>query len=128
MSVVSAFGEVIKKRTCAVTATADGTGTGQIPAGVDFVTITAASANDVVTLPSNVAGMIIRGMIGANGCEIWCLDAGAKINDIVCGATNEAALPADRHFIAECISATEWILQFFTHLGAVGTAIVPDAR
>jgi hypothetical protein len=112
----------------AVTATTGGGTTGLIPATADggFVTITSDDADKQVTLPSNVVGMVIRGMIGATGCEFICADAGAKINDLVCGATNEAAMAADQSWVAECISSTEWILRAFTKLGADVPAIVPD--
>ena len=110
-----------------VTATSDGTGTGSIPPAASQVTVSSSSANDQITLPSNVIGHVVRLFVGATGCEMICADAAAKINDVVCGATNECALAADQHYICECISATEWIVRGFTALGADAAAIVPDA-
>lgn len=110
-----------------VTATADGLTTGLIPANASHVTIVCDTATKQVTLPANVVGKrIVLSTPTANGCELICADAAAKINDVVCGATNEAALVADSHFVAECISSTEWILRGFTKLGADIAAIVPD--
>jgi len=111
----------------AVTATTGGGTTGLIPSGARFVTVTSDSADKQITLPANVVGHVIEGMVNANGCEMICADAAAKINDVTCGATNEAAIPADTSFRCVCISSTEWILTAVTKLGAVVTAIVPDA-
>lgn len=110
-----------------VTATADGTDTGLIPSNASIVTITSDSADKQVKLPAPIAGMRMILITGATGCELICTGTNVKINDVVCSATNEAALPSDSHFYVTCVSATEWILEHVTKLGAVGTAIVPDA-
>lgn len=118
----------VQSTATSVTATADGTGTGLIPSNASFVVITSDNADKQVTLPANIVGMKMTLVTGATACEVICATAGAKINDVVCGATNEAALAADRHYELTCISSTEWIMVGYTHLGAVDTAVVPDAR
>lgn len=112
----------------AVTATSDGATTGIVPDNVNHITITSASANNIVTLPEPVVGLVIHGHVGANGCELRTDAAGDKINDVDCGgASNEAAIPATSLIKLTCVSATEWILEATTELGATITAIVPDA-
>jgi len=76
----------------AVTATSDGLTTGLITAGKNFITVTSADANNQITLPASSVGTVIKILVGATGCELVCATAGDKINDVVCGATNEAAL------------------------------------
>jgi len=111
-----------------ITATSDGSGNGKLPPHVTHATVgVTTDANDQVTLPSNVIGHRVTLVIGATGAELICADAAAKINNVVCGATNEAALTADSHYLCECISATEWIVRGVTALGADQAALVPDA-
>ena len=114
----------------AVTATADGLTTGLIPAGTRYVTITAgADANSIVTLPAPVVGNIITAYIGATGVEVRTVAlSNVKINNVDAdGGAAEAALPATTLATFTAVSATEWILQAVDELGAVITAIVPDA-
>jgi len=113
----------------AVTATADGLTTGLINAGERFVAVTAgADANSIITLPTAVVGYVITGYIGATGCEMRTpAGSGATINNVDSDGTNEAAIPATTMFEVTCIAADTWILRAWTELGAVITAIVPDA-
>ena len=111
----------------AVTAGADPS-PGEIPEGSLFVVVTSDTATKQIELPTAITGSVIRIKTPAIGCELICVGSNVKINDVICSVTNEAALAADSHFIAECISQTEWILRGFTELGANISAIVPDAR
>jgi hypothetical protein len=89
------------------TAVAGGQSTGLIAAGTSFVTITCDNATKQISLPTPVAGNVVRMMTPATGCELITAGGGtAKINDVVCGTTNELALAADSHFICEAISST----------------------
>jgi hypothetical protein len=109
------------------TATVGGATTGLIAAGTSHVTITCDTATKQITLPASVVGtQIVLVTPTANGCELICTTAGDKINDVICGGTNEAALVADSHYVATCISATEWILVGYDKLGAHIAPIVPD--
>ena len=112
-------------------ATSDGLTTGLLDAQTQFVTVTSANANYIISLPALsdlLVGTVIRGRVGTNGCELRVAVADAttgKINDITTNV--EAAIPADTNIRVECVSATEWVLTATTKLGAVITAIVPDA-
>jgi hypothetical protein len=111
-----------------VTATSDGLTTGLIPSSADFCAVTSANANNIITLPVPVVGKVIRGYVGANGCEMRTVAAsGVLINEVDSDGTNEAAIPATTYFIVSCVSATQWILVAETELGARIAAIVPDA-
>lgn len=112
-----------------VVATSDGLTTGLIPAGCAFAILTVTTdANDIATLPAPVVGKRIVLQVGATGCELRTVAASnVKINDVDSDGTNELALAADQHYVAECISATEWIVRGFTALGADAAALVPDA-
>jgi hypothetical protein len=115
----------------AVTATADGLTTGQLTGGDQFISVTSANANNIISLPAIAlvpTGGRIRGIVGANGFELRVIAAEAttsKINDVTTNV--EAAIPADTSFTVLKISSTQWILTCVTKLGAVLTAIVPDA-
>lgn len=92
------------------------------------VEVTSGDATYALQLPVATPGKSITINIGANGCELWAQGTDVKINDVVCSATNEAAIPADTLCTCVCRTATEWLLINHTKLGAVTTAIVPDAR
>lgn len=111
----------------AVTATAGGATTGLIPSNSTFVTITCDNAAKQVTLPAAIVGMKMTLKTPATGVELICVTAGNKINDVICGGTNEAALVADSHYVVTCISSTEWILVGYDKLGAHIAPIVPNS-
>lgn len=118
---------VQKKAATAVTATADGLTTGLIPAGTQFVSVTSASVNNIITLPAGTVGDVINGWVGANGCEIRTpAGSNATINNVDADGTNEAAIPATSKFTVTLVAADTWILEATTELGAVITAIVPN--
>jgi len=114
------------KRTA--TATADGLTTGVLTPGSQFVTVTSASANNIIALPAGLAGTRVRGWVGANGFELRTVAAGnATINTVDSDGTNEAAIPATTYFECECVATDTWVLKAWDELGAPITAIVPDA-
>lgn len=123
-TVVASVG--VQSTATAVTATTGGATTGLIPANASVVVVTSDSANKQITLPAPVVGMQTTIIVGATGCELIATGSSVKINDVVCSATNEAALAADTHYVCTCISATEWIMVGYTKLGAVDTAVIPD--
>lgn len=110
------------------TATSDGLTTGLIATGTSFVAVTAASANDIITLPTSApVGTIIRGWVGANGHEIrTTASSNETINNVDADGTNEAAIPATTLWEVTKVSSTAWILRAWDELGAPITAIVPD--
>lgn len=113
----------------AVTATANGLTTGLILATDSFVTVTSADANHIIMLPAAPAtliGKVIRGWIGATGCEVRSFGTASTINGLDCKTTNEAALAATGEFVAKVVDTETWLLTYLTELGAA-TTIVPDA-
>jgi hypothetical protein len=124
-------GSFIGKQATA-TATSGGLTTGLLSGADQFVTVTSANANNIVCLPSDVTcpiGTVIRGRVGANGFELRSLaaDTTQTINGVTGGVTNEAAIPADTLFRVEKVASLTWLLTATTSLGAVVTAIIPDA-
>jgi hypothetical protein len=103
----------------------------QLSAITQFVTVTSGGADYKLMLPPTTAstiGMVIRGWVGANGFELRVAAADAnivKLNEIT--TLVEASIPAETFFTVQCISATQWILTATSKLGAVLTAIIPDA-
>jgi hypothetical protein len=111
-----------------VTATADGLTTGLIPATAQHVEVTSADANHIVTLPAATNGKEITIRVIANGCELRSAVAADKVNNVVVGATNEAALVAGTLYKLQYVEAVDnWVMQGLTALGAVETPVIPDA-
>lgn len=113
------------------TATAAGLTTGALTGADQFVTVTSASANDVICLPAEATtpiGTVIRGWVGANGFELRPIAAEAATTTINGVTTSvEAAIPATTFFKVTKVAANTWLLEAVDELGAVITAIVPDA-
>lgn len=102
--------------TYAVTATADGTGTGVIPNGAKHVTVTSAGANNIVLLPQAVPGAVVFVSVTANGCELRTGDgAGADASGSIslggntASSGHESALAANMTAMCICTSATSWV-------------------
>lgn len=112
----------------AVTATADGTGTGQLTADDEYVTVTSADANNIVTLPAiaDVSdGKEITLEATATGFEVRTPAAsGTTINNVDSDGTNEVAIAATGLAVFTATSAG-WLLQYFTEAG-VASAPIPD--
>jgi hypothetical protein len=113
------------------TATTGGGTTGLIPASAQFVAVTSDSADKQISLPAATVGKTIRGFIGTNGCEVISAVAADKINDVVVGATNEAALVANTLFVFTYTHTNNWLLTTYDIKGEVNvdgiTPVVPDA-
>jgi len=114
----------------AVVPTVGGGTTGLIPANAQFIDVTSADATHQISLPAATIGKTIRGFVGTNGCEVISVVAADKINNVVVGATNEAALPASTFFVFTYTIANNWILTTYSLLGEVNvdgtTPVVPD--
>lgn len=111
----------------AVTATTGGGTTGLIPATANFVTVTSDSADKQISLPAATIGKQITIKVGSTGCELISAVAAHKVNNVVVGATNEAALTANNTYLLQYVDTNTWIMTGWTNLGAVQTAVVPDA-
>jgi hypothetical protein len=110
-----------------VIATADGLTTGLIDATADFVSITSDTATKQVSLPAAVTGKKLTLLCPAVGCELISVVAADKVNNVVVGATNEAALVAGTTYSLTYDGVDNWIMTGLTALGAVETPVVPDA-
>lgn len=115
----------------AVVPTADGLTTGLILATDSFVEATSADANHILTLPA--ASAATRGkeiwiwVKPSTNCELRTPAAsGDTINGVDSDGTQEALLTHSQLYVVRQHLATGWLLQAFTALGAVATAIVPD--
>lgn len=110
-----------------VTATTGGGTTGLIPATANFVTVTSDSVNKQISLPAASVGKTLTIKVGSTGCELISAVAAHTLNNVVIGATNEAALTANNTYFLHYVAANTWVMSGWTNLGAVQTAVVPDA-
>lgn len=113
-----------------LTSTADGLTTGLITEVDQWINVTSASANNIITLPSlaNVSnGTVFRGYVGANGFKLGTPAASnEKINNVDSDGTQLCAIPANSMWMAWKVDATQgWIVLDETRLGARTAAIVP---
>lgn len=111
----------------AVTATVGGGTTGLIPAAAEFVAITSDSAAKQVSLPAATGGKRLQLFCAATGCEVISAVAGDKVNNVIVGATNEAALVAGTLYSLTYDGVDNWVMTGLTNLGAVEAPVVPDA-
>lgn len=115
----------------AVVPTADGLTTGLILDGDSFVEATAGSSTDQLTLPAASAATRGREILiwvkPSTSCKLQTPAAGTDtINNVACnGGAAKAILTNNQLYICRQHLATGWLLQAFTALGAVATAIVP---
>jgi hypothetical protein len=95
----------------AITATADGTGTGTIADGPLFryIAVTASNAAHIVVLPTPTPGTTIIGYVGANGFELRSDTPASVAIAGGSGASAESAIPANTLFMIVCTSATTWL-------------------
>jgi hypothetical protein len=106
------------------TATADGTGTGQISAGTTHVVVTSDNADKIITLPAPVLGLRIVIQNAGTGYELrTSAPATIAINGGVSAAA-ESAIAANITTTVTCVSATAWIGASQTAAGVVGVTQV----
>jgi hypothetical protein len=116
----------------AVVPTSDGLTTGLILDTDSFVEATSAGANNILCLPKaqpETRGReIMIWVVPSTNCELQTFRGSSDtINNVNCGGgAVEALLTHTQLYIARQHLATGWLLQAFTALGAVATAIVPD--
>ena len=114
----------------ALTATADGTGTGAMSGNTSHAVVTSASATNQISLPASSAGLVGKSFtlwVGANGFELITPAASnATINTVDSDGTNQADIPANTLSRLTLVNTDTWLLESLTALGAVATAIVPD--
>ena len=125
---------IAQRTTQTITATSDGTGTGQILDGVGFATMSAVDddANDIVSLPTIVAGKEVYIMC-AVACELRTKpgEASKSINGTAVsnsGGTQikELALSASTLYRCVAASATAWFVTKIPATGAPAGGGTPD--
>jgi uncharacterized protein YjlB len=96
--------------TAARTATSDGLTTGTIADSgmLNFITVTSASANNIIVLPSPTPGTIVILFGGANGYELRTSAPATIAINGGSGASAESAIPANTTAVLICESATTW--------------------
>lgn len=114
-----------------ITATADGLTTGLIRDTDEFVEVTSGNANHIVVLPLATAATrnreIAIWVLPGTNCELQTpATTNQTINGVDSDGTNEALLTHTQFYVARQHLANGWLLQAFTALGVVATAIVPD--
>lgn len=91
-----------------------------------YVTVTSSGATQQVNLPAGFVGLTIQGWVGTNGFRLRTIaGSGDTINNVNTSAGANATIPTTVFWEARKVTATAWILQTRTALGAVATAIVP---
>lgn len=108
----------------AVTATADGTGTGTIADTTTFALVTSANANNIVVLPTPTVGREVWLAVGATGYELRSSAPGTVAINGGAGANAESAIGANVATRCVCTSATTWIC---TDFAAAGTVTATEA-
>jgi hypothetical protein len=112
---VGTFGDVaaqtITLTQTARTATSDGLTTGIIAdAGLfQYIAITSASANNIITLPTPTPGTTLIMYVGSNGCELRSDTPASVAIGGGTGASAESAIAADSLVFLVCTSATSWL-------------------
>ena len=117
-----------------VTATSDGTGTGQINDGIGHVLVgsNGGSANNIITLPSHSMGLIVYITTGA-ACELRVKtgDASKTMNGEAMTNSDgvqqaELAVSANKFYKCHCISSTAWFVSMVNGNGTVSTPGTPN--
>lgn len=98
--------EDVKTAKVAVTATAAGAA---IPATADYVTVTSASADNIVILPAPVVGKSLKIFVGATGYELRSSDPATIAINGGSGAGAESAIAANVLVHITCTSLTTWV-------------------
>jgi hypothetical protein len=110
--------------------TTDGLTTGQMLDTDAAVVATPATATSFLTLPkaqaSNVGKKIQLTLLGATAVKLKSFAAsGDTINNVNASAAASAQLVAGNIYYITQVTATGWLLEGRTNLGAVATPIVP---
>ena len=96
--------------------------------GLNLVSNT-TDANDLVHLPTNVAGDIGKEIeiYAVEGFELRSADAAATLNNVVIGDTNECAFVAGTYAKLKCVADNTWLAVNSTLIDGTQTKLVPDA-
>jgi hypothetical protein len=109
------------------TATADGLTTGIISNTTDFVVVTSADANHIITLPTPTPGRVVRIRNAGTGYELRSSDPATIAINGGAGAGAESAIAANVLVMAVCDTATPWVCTSFSTAGVVSATQVAAA-
>ena len=114
----------------ALTATADGTGTGAMSGNTSHAVVTSSGATQQVSLPASSAALVGKQFtiwVATNGFELITPAASdATINDVDSDGSNQADIGADTLSRVTLVDTGKWVLENLSKLGALNTAIIPD--
>jgi hypothetical protein len=115
------------QNTEARTATADGLTTGIISDTTDFVVVTSALADDIITLPTPTPGRVVRIRNAGTGYELRSNAPATVAINGGAGAGAESAIAANVLVMCVCDTATTWVCTSFTTAGTVSATQVAAA-
>ena len=128
------FPGIAQRTTQTITATADGTGTGQILDGVGFATVAAVDddANDIVSLPTISPGKEVCIMVVV-ACELRTKPGeasksinGTGVSDSGGDQIKELVLAASTLYRCAAVSGTAWFVTKIPATGAPAGGGTPD--
>lgn len=124
---ISLTGSLQNDKTTAVTADAT-PATLSFTGGLHLVSNT-TNADDVVDLPTNVAGDVGKEIefYAVEGFELQSADSSATLNGVTIGATNECAIAAGTYVKVKCVADNTWLSVISTLSDGTQTQLVPDA-
>lgn len=117
-------GDIVGASVEARTASADGTGTGQISVDTAFVTVTSAGANNIITLPAPVVGKVIYLRNAGTGYELRTSAPATIAINGGAGDNAESAIGANVLVRVVCDTATTWVGTNFATNGTVAATQV----
>ena len=109
----------------AAVSTVDGVGA-YIKVDAEFVIITSTDAAHWAYLPAAVPGKVLMLFVPAVGCELRSAVAADDLNDVLVGATNQAALVADTLYTLR-YTPGNWVMTGLDDNGVVVAPVVPDS-
>lgn len=113
--------------TQARTATADGTGTGTIADGTDFVVVTSDDANKIIVLPTPTPGVVVTLVNGAVGYELRSSAPATVAINGGAEAGAESAIGANVTTVCRCVTATAWVCTDYSTAGVLSATQVAAA-
>ncbi len=101
-------GPSLQPTAVAIIATTDGTGTGTIPDGTSFASVTSSGATKQVILPAPTPGVLLRIYVGANGFNLFSSTPASIAINGGSGSGAKSAIGANTLVTLTCETATSW--------------------
>lgn len=119
VAVTTVDDNVYQRTATARTATSDGLTTGTIADGTTFVTVTSASADNIIVLPTPTPGTVVYLRNAGTGYELRSSSPTTIGINGGTGADVESAIGANVLVRCVCDTATTWVCNNFSTAGAV---------